>query len=274
MKNKSENIILRTFDSEKNVSEYFDNNKIKSKFNNNGLPSSKQDINFNIINTSNETNNNTNTTSTQGSNTSSFNLNTNENLLFGNDFMSFEKPHKLGKQRNYLYIRKYPLISIGENITYPLMLISIICLIYIIFHRLFYLNSVNLLKIAFQSSFIAYFISHVLLIIINPGIPTFKYHQITKFYLNENNSNKFSFSKCKKCNLVYKLKDNVAHCHKCNICYFQLDKHFFWSGHCVAKNNKLYFISFVISIFIFAICCLTMIFIQLLKLYFKGKKYN
>ena len=27
MKNKSENIILRTFDSEKNVSEYFDNNK-------------------------------------------------------------------------------------------------------------------------------------------------------------------------------------------------------------------------------------------------------
>ena len=271
MKNKSENIIFRTFESDKNVTEYYDQNQIKA-----GLPSSKQDINFNIINTTSESNeNNTNSINfSQGNNTSSFNLNTNENCLFGNDFMAFEKPKKLGKQRNYLYIKKYPIISIGENITFPLLFILIICHIYIIFHKSFYANSVNLLKIAFQTSFIIYFISHILLIIINPGIPTFKYHQITKFYSNEKNSNKFSYSKCKKCNLVYKLKDNVTHCQKCNICYFKLDKHFFWSGHCIAKNNKLYYITFVISFFIFAISCLNMIFIQILKLYFKGKNYN
>ena len=271
MKNKSENIKFRTFDSEKNDNEveYVENKKIKNKFI--GLPSSKQDINFNIINTTTESNENA-TNFSQGNNTSTFNLNSNENCLFGNDFMALEKPSKLGNQRNYLYIKKYPLISIGENITIPLLFILIVCFIYIIFHQLFYINSVNLLKISFQISFIIYFISHLLLIIINPGIPTFKYHQIAKYQYNQKNTNKFSYSKCKKCNLIYKLKDNVTHCSKCNICYFQLDKHFFWSGHCIAKNNKLYYITFVISFFIFAISCLTMIFIQILKLYFKEKK--
>ena len=108
MKNKSENIIFRTFESDKNVTEYYDQNQIKKEFI--GLPSSKQDINFNIINTTSESNGNS-TNFSQGNNTSSFNLNTNENYLFGNDFMAFEKPKKLGKQRNYLYIKKYPIIS-------------------------------------------------------------------------------------------------------------------------------------------------------------------
>lgn len=265
MKNKSENIIFRTFDSEKDVTSYYDKNQYK---NNNQLPTSKQDINLNRIDISTESNGNT-TNFTQG-NTSSFNLNTDENYLFGNDFMVYEKPKKLGKLRNYLYINKYPLISIGENIIYPLFFILITCFIYIIFHQLFYADSVNLLKLSFQASFIIYFISHILLITINPGIPTFKYHQFTKYNMKDKKADKFSFSKCKKCNLIYKLKDNISHCQKCNICYFKCEKHFFWSGHCVAKNNKLFFITFVISIFIFGVTCLTMIFIEILKLYFKN----
>lgn len=269
MKNKSENIIFRTFESEKNIDNYLEKNNLDIK-DNNILPSSKNDINFNKIDTTESSGNSTNIT--QGNNTSSFNLNTNENLLFGNDFMILEKPTKLGKIRNYIYINKYPLISIGSNILFPLLLILIICLIYIIFHKLFYNNSINLLKISFQISFIIYFISHLLIIIINPGIPTFKYHQISKFNFKEKNNNKFSYSKCKKCNLIYKLKDNVSHCHNCNICYFRCEKHFFWSGHCIAKNNKLFYITFAISFFIFGVTCLTMIFIQILKLYFKVKK--
>ena len=269
MKNKSENIIFRTFDSEKDVTSYYDKDQYK---NNNQLPTSKQDIDLNRIDISTESNGNT-TNFTQG-NTSSFNLNTDENYLFGNDFMVYEKPKKLGKLRNYLYINKYPLISIGENIIYPLLFILIICFIYIIFHQLFYSDSVNLLKLSFQASFIIYFISHILLIIINPGIPTFKYHQITKYNLKEKRNNKFSYSKCKKCNLIYKLRDNISHCHKCNICYFNYERHFFWSGHCIAKNNKIFYILFVISCFIFGITCLTMIFIEILKFYFKKNNYN
>ena len=272
MKNKSENIIFRSFDSEKNVTNYLDKNQNQYKYdkNNNIIPTSKQDINFNKINTSTENSENT-TNITQGNNTSTFNLNTDENYLFGNDFLSSEKPRKLRKLRNYLYIKDYPLISIGENILFPLLLVLITCLAYIIFHQLFYAGSVSLLKMQFQISFIIYFISHILLIIINPGIPTFRYHQITKINSKEKKNSKFDYSKCKKCNLIYKLRDNVSHCHKCNICYFKCERHFFWSGHCIAKNNKIFYILFVISFFIFGLTCLTMIFIEILKLYFKKK---
>ena len=272
MKNKSENIIFKTFESDKNVTNYLEKNEYKYK-DNNIIPTSKQDINFNKINTSTEGSGIT-TNISQGNNTSMFNLNTDENYLFGNNFMAFEKPRKLGKIRNFLYIRNFPLISIGNNIIFPLLLIVFVCLIYIIFHQLFYKDSVDILKMSFQVSFIIYFFSHILLIIINPGIPTFKYHQITKYNFNEkkNNNSKFSYSKCKKCNLMYKLKDNVSHCQKCNICYFRQERHFFWSGHCIAKNNKIFYIFFAISIFIFCINCLTMIFIQILKIYFNKKK--
>ena len=270
MRNKSENIIFTSFVSEKEKD--YNNNRIQKKYkDDNIIPTSKQDIKPNKLEISNESYGNT-TNSTQGNNTSSFNLNTNENYLFGNDFLVFEKPRKLGKIRNYLYINKYPLISIGENIFYPLLLILILCLIYIIFHLLFYKDSIKLLKILFQGSFLIYFISHLLLILINPGIPTFKYHQITKFFSKENKDNKFNYSKCKRCNLVYKLKDNVTHCKKCNICYFQYERHFFWSGHCIAKNNKLFYITFAIGFFSFGIICLTMILIEILKIYFNKKK--
>ena len=270
MRNKSENIIFTSFVSEKEKD--YNNNRIQKKYkDDNIIPTSKQYIKPNKLEISNDSYGNT-TNSTQGNNTSSFNLNTNENYLFGNDFLVFEKPRKLGKIRNYLYINKYPLISIGENIFYPLLLILILCLIYIIFHLLFYKDSIKLLKILFQGSFLIYFISHLLLILINPGIPTFKYHQITKYNSREKKDSKFSYSKCKRCNLVYKLKDNVTHCKKCNICYFQYERHFFWSGHCIAKNNKLFYITFAIGFFSFGIICLTMILIEILKIYFNKKK--
>jgi hypothetical protein len=269
MKNKSENVAFSSFVSEKSEDDFSNNIQQKYK-NNNSIPTSKQDINSNKLDISNESYGNT-TNSSQGNNTSTLNLNNDENYLFGNDFMVFEKPRKLGKIRNYLYINKYPLISIGESIFYPLLLILILCLIYIIFHILFYDESIKLLKILFQSTFITYFISHLLLILVNPGIPTFKYHQITKYNSREKKDSKFSYSKCKRCNLVYKLKDNVTHCKKCNICYFNYERHFFWSGHCIAKNNKLFYITFAVGFFSFGIICLTMILIEILKIYFNKK---
>ena len=131
MKNKSENIIFRTFESEKNVTNYFDKD-------NNILQSSKQDININKMNITTESSGNS-TNITQGNNTSSLNLNINENCLFGNDFMIFEKPKKLRKLRNYFYIKNYPLISIGNSIVYPLLLILIVCLLKYIL-SIFYLT--------------------------------------------------------------------------------------------------------------------------------------
>ena len=266
MKNKSEDIEFRTFDSDKNISVYKE-----KKYKDNVLPSSKNDINkFDILTESIEIGSITNYNN-QSTTTSSFNLNINENLLYGNDFMMIEKPRKLGNIKTKFYINKYPLISFGHPITYPLLLIIFISLLYILFHKYFYKDSVTLLKNLFNLSFWIYFLSYILLIFINPGIPTFKYHQLSKYILSENKNNKynkFSYSKCKRCNLIYKLKDKVTHCKKCNICYFGNEKHFFLSGHCIAKNNKIFYVTFALSFFIFGLVCFTMIFTKILKLYF------
>ncbi len=81
MKNKSEDIEFRTFDSDKDISVYKE-----KKYKDNVLPSSKNDINkFDILTESIESGSITNYNN-QSTTTSSFNLNINENLLYGNDF--------------------------------------------------------------------------------------------------------------------------------------------------------------------------------------------
>jgi len=214
-----------------------------------------------------DTNKNTTSFSQNGNNTSVICLDKND-LLYNNDFDIIEKPSKIGKTRVCLYIKKYPIISIGKNILYPLLLILFVCLIYLITWIFFFIESQYLLKKLFNYFFVAYLISHLLAIFINPGIPSYNYHQNSLYNLKGNKSNKFSYSKCKKCHLYYRLKDKIGHCKECNICYFEYDRHCFWIGHCIGKYNKCFFICFVISLFSFIMICLTIIIIQILKEYY------
>lgn len=267
MRNISENFQIRTFDSD-----FGDKNNIH-KFNQEKLvPSSRRDINIDKKTQNNESFNFTttskNTSFTQDqNNTSSLSLETGDNYLYGNDYSIFIKPYKIGKTRVCFYIKKYPIFSIGKNIIYPLLLICLICLLYIILWIFFYKDSGILLKKLFNYCFVIYFISHLLSIFINPGIPSFKYHQSVKYDLKEKKINKFSCSKCKKCNLYYKLKDNIGHCNQCNVCYFGYDRHCFWIGHCIGKYNKLFFIFFVLFLITFIMLCLTMIGVKILKVF-------
>ena len=203
----------------------------------------------------------------QDVNTSAMSLDK-KDYLYNNDFVIIEKPSKIGKTRVCLYIKKYPIISIGKNILYPLLLILFVCSTYLIIWIFFFNESQNSLKKLFNYFFVAYLISHILAIFINPGIPSFNYHQISLHNLKQNPSNKFNYSKCKKCNLSYRLKDNIGHCKECNICYFGNDRHCFWIGHCIGKYNKLFFICFVLSLFSFIMISLTMIIIKILKEYY------
>ena len=217
-----------------------------------------------------DTNKNTTTFSQDANNTSSMVLEK-KDYLYNNDFEVIEKPSKIGKTRVCIYIKKYPIISIGKNILFPLLLILFVCLIYLIIWIFFFNEAQNSLKKLFNYFFVAYLISHILAIFINPGTPSFKYHQISLHNLKENESNKFNYSKCKKCNLCYRLKDNIGHCKECNICYFGYDRHSFWIGHCIGKYNKCFFICFVISLFTFIMISITIIMIKILKEYYNKK---
>ena len=274
MKNISENYQFRTFDPELGDKNKLGNNPIF--YAGNILPSSKGEINFdknNILNSQSlnittSSNNSTSTYSQNNNNTSSLSLKNNEYYLYGNDFVINSKPYKLGKTRVCLYIKKYPIISFGKNILYPLLLILMISCLYLIIWLLFFNEAGILLKKLFNYFFISYLISHILSIFINPGIPSFKYSQILKYNLKEKKINKLSCSKCKKCKLYYKLKDNIGHCNNCDICYRGYERHSFWIGHCIGKYNKFFFICFVISLWTFIMLCLAMIVVKILKAFF------
>ena len=68
------------------------------------------------------------------------------------------KPSKLGKTRVCLYIKNYPIISIGKNFCYPLLLILFVCFLYLIIRIFFFNESQNSLKKLFNYFFGAYLI--------------------------------------------------------------------------------------------------------------------
>ena len=198
----TENFQIKSFDSEFPDKSHKSNNIIF--VNRKMLQSSEREIkNQNIEKNSmnfSDTNKNTTTFSQDVNNTSSLSLVKTE-YLYNNDFAIIEKPSKIGKTRVCLYIKNYPIISIGKNFCYPLLLILLVCFSYLIIRIFLFHESQNSLTKLFNYFFVAYLISHILAIFINPGIPSFNYHQISMHNLKENESNKFNYSKCKKCNL-------------------------------------------------------------------------
>jgi hypothetical protein len=196
-----------------------------------------------------------------------------ETILYGNDYSLIAKPSIIGSTRIYFFIKNYPIISIGKNITIPLLLLLFVCLLYIFIFCYFFKEAGIILQKMFNYFFLAYFISHLLAVFINPGIPSFEYHKNISKGLKENRINELDCTRCNSCNLVYKLKDNIGHCHKCNICYYGFDHHCIWTGHCIGKYNKYFFGSFVFTLFIFLLICLTMIFIKIIAIIIKEKKH-
>ena len=94
-------------------------------------------------------------------------------MLYNNNFKEQRKPLNLGGTRNCLYINNYPLISIGKNISLPLLVILSFCCIYIYIFYFFFDASGPILQKIFNYSFVIYILSHALSIFLNPGIPSF-----------------------------------------------------------------------------------------------------
>ena len=185
-------------------------------------------------------------------------------ILYNNNFYSNKKPLNLGKTRNCLYIKNYPYISIGKNISLPLLVILSMCILYLYFYYFFFEDSGLILQKGFNYFFLLYIISHILSIFLNPGIPSFEYNNKIKEGLKSKKLNEIDCSKCKICKLHYKLIDKIGHCEKCDICYFGYDHHCIWIGHCIAKNNNIIFVLLVLSVFIFIFICFAMVFIKML----------
>ena len=188
-------------------------------------------------------------------------------ILYNNNFYSNKKPLNLGKTRNCLYIKNYPYISIGKNISLPLLVILSMCILYLYFYYFFFEGSGLILQKGFNYFFLLYIISHILSIFLNPVIPSFEYNNKIKEGLKSKKLNELDCSKCKICKLHYKLIDKIGHCEKCDICYFGYDHHCIWIGHCIAKNNNIIFVLLVLSVFVFIFICFAMVFIKILRIF-------
>ena len=259
------------------MKESYLNKKEKKDFN--GNSSNSVDLIFPPLNQNLEVNNNSNLNYSFNimRTSSSFNEENkmymsekkNDNFLYGHDFSLLEKPSRIGSTRICLFINNYPIISIGKNILVPLLLLLFECLIYIFIWHYFFHYSGYLLKKIFNYCFLIYLISHILSIILNPGIPSIEYNKKIKNDLRENKINDLDTSICKICNLSFRLRDKVEHCNKCNICYYECDHHCIWIGHCIGKYNRYIFGVFAFTSINFIIVCLVMVFLRILQLFIK-----
>lgn len=114
---ETENFQIKSFDSEFSDKDLKRNNIIFS--NRQKLQSSERELkNQNIEKNSSlnfsDTNKNTTTFSQDTNNISTLSLVKTE-YLYNNDFDIIGKPSKIGKTRVCLYIKNYPIISIGKN---------------------------------------------------------------------------------------------------------------------------------------------------------------
>ena len=146
------------------------------------------------------------------------------------------------KVHPFLFINNEPLILITSDIYLFIFIFSITSFLSIIFYSIKEQKLV-FMKTIFILVYLYYTITYILLMILNPGIPSDKsgidLHQLKRKYYQ-----------CTLCNSII-FKDNefiTYHCAYCNICVEKFDHHCNFVGKCIGKNNATIFRLWLFSI--------------------------
>ena len=142
----------------------------------------------------------------------------------------------------FLFINNEPLILIGPDLLYYIIIFSISSFFSFIFFSL-KTKSYFIMKLIFLLGYFFYAITYSLLMLLNPGIPTNK----SNFDLEELKKN---YNQCSICNCIfYKNNDYITfHCNECNICVENFDHHCSFASKCIGKRNKFIFKLWLFSI--------------------------
>ena len=142
----------------------------------------------------------------------------------------------------FLFIKNEPLILITSDIYLFIFIFSITSFLSIIFYSIKEQKMI-FIKIIFILVYLYYTITYILLMVLNPGIPSNK----SKIDLHEL---KRKYYQCTLCNsIVYKDNEFITyHCHYCNICIEKFDHHCNFVGKCIGKNNSTIFRLWLFSI--------------------------
>ena len=111
----------------------------------------------------------------------------------------------------YFYLDNEPLIIIGPDLGYFIWIFTLVSFLSILIYSL--KTSAYFTSMLYIMGYIIFAACYILLMILNPGIPTEKKH----FDINDLN---FNYRQCKICNCIYHKDDfkNVNHCQQCGIC--------------------------------------------------------
>ena len=176
--------------------------------------------------------------------------------LFGNNYAKYYlnnkfltskecfhlRPKKMGNLYVYFFIKNKPILAIGNNKLYLVIIYELTLQISFFLIMKTIINSLFLyMKFMLISFYLNCFICHMFIYLINPGIPDIKYYSKI-FFKNENyikmkEEEKKNYRLCEICNIIVNIKDEIEHCDECDICINKLDHHCYWTGKCIAQNN-------------------------------------
>ena len=164
-----------------------------------------------------------------------------------------------GNTFSFLFIRKEPLIVIGPDFKYFIINFGIVLFFYLIILYLKVNKKSVIFKYIFNFCFSLYAIPHLILLLMNPGIP--KEFNINKEKKPEDY--KKVYRQCSYChNIIFRDSEFITfHCSDCDICIEDFDHHCPFSGKCIGKNNKIIFHIWLYGFAIFFVCCFVYIFI-------------
>ena len=148
------------------------------------------------------------------------------------------KMTKMGKSFAFFYDKNDdPLIIIGPQWPYCLLLLFLSILTFIIIYLYYNKKSTIMIKISDWIFFGIWIISYICMCMKNPGYPKM---------CSESIRGTKDMSYCDKCEIWYKPSSSTIHCEICDICIEGYTHHCLWAGHCIGGNNKKDFYIFLI----------------------------
>ena len=154
----------------------------------------------------------------------------------------------------FFYLDNEPLIIIGPDLSYFILVFTMTSFFSVVVYSL--KTSSFFTTFLFVIGYIFFAVCYILLMVVNPGIPSEKKH----YDINDLN---FNYIQCKKCNCIYHKDDykNVNHCNECGICVEGCEQHCNFATKCIGRKNKKIFKAWIIS-------TISLVFIMFLYLIF------
>ena len=189
----------------------------------------------------------------------------NSDILFGNNYSKFymtsnllktkncsrKHPKKLGNLYSYFFINNEPLITIGTNKLFLVIIYQFFLHISYILINISIINKVfPYMKYMLSFFYYSNFLSHMYIFLFNAGIPSPENFSKKHFKIIPKEQQKL-YQVCDICNIIVPYEDEIKHCNECNICIKAIDHHCYWVGKCITKNNYIAFHIFTFTILLY-----------------------